>query len=208
MDGELVVAPERAARAAEIRRALAGLRSQAARTLWRLGALLREVDEERLYLADGAESFTAWLSQHEVAPLRTARRAIRIAAHFSEKVAGRFGSEKLDATVAWLDATSAEEQPGDLMLATVRVRGPGGTFRSVPYPQATASEIRQGTRLLLGARAGSGAPRDRQRALAASLGVPTRRLTVRAGEDGQRVTLRDATLAELRALVAALEAEG
>ena len=201
------IIPAHAERLAAIKLAILRLRRDAAHTLWQTGHLLLEVQRDGLWRGDGASSFSAWLQDSFDMPVRTTRIAMRVSEVFSESTAGVYGAARLDAAVSWLEATPRDERPGDLLTARVRIRGPRGTFQSVPFPEATTPQLREATRLLTDGRRRRGPSAVRRDALAELSGIAADRLTLAAGEDGVRVSVRAASIDELRALLAALEAE-
>lgn len=117
---------------------------QAARSLWSVGQCLLEVRNEELWREDGHGTFDAWLASDRLPWSRgSGYKAMRIAEHFNGDMAGRFGTEKLDAAVSYLNATAKEERPGDLLALKVQLRGEDGKWKIVPFIDASAAQIRQ-----------------------------------------------------------------
>ena len=94
---------------------------------------------------------------------RTAFKAMEIAAHFGPEIARRFGSEKVLAMHRYMKATTTVESPGDLIAADIRVRGPGGRYRSVPMNQASVRQIVEAARDLEAKRAARTGDREEPR---------------------------------------------
>ena len=96
----------------------------------------------------------------------TAYRFMRIAEHFNAEIAKRYGPDKLEAALRYLQTTPVDEQPGDLLAAEIRIRDQSGRFETVALHDATATQIREAIALLRDAkRAGQRIPtKIRQRA--------------------------------------------
>ena len=118
------------------------LKAAGAALLYDLGAVLREVEDEALWRAGGFASFTAWLSEAVEVSRPTAARAIEVTRHFSRDVALRYGMEKLYWGLRYVAATRADEQPGDLIAADLRLRGPSG-----PFHEASLRQVQEAVRL-------------------------------------------------------------
>jgi hypothetical protein len=131
-----------------IKRQLQSAQAKAAILMWEVGSLFLEVEREELWREDGSPNMSSWLDSLEGYSRRSARRAMQMASHFSLESARVFGSEKLLATLVWMDATRRDEQPGDLLALRIRVREPNGMFNSVAYADATADQILAAARLL------------------------------------------------------------
>ncbi len=170
---------ERKTRLHEIHARLTTLGGEAARALWELGMLLAEVREGELWREDGQPSFGAWLRALGF-EREKARKAMLVAANFSADAAERYGQEKLVAGVGLLAATAREELPGDLAAMQIRVRGDGGRFETVPFPEATVAQVKEATRLL-------DPPRGKAKAYAGWASRLEARLPPAAGRAGQRV---------------------
>jgi len=130
-------------------------KARAAKTLYEIGARLNRIANERLYEADGFEHFGDYLeAELDISP-RTARRFMRIARHFNAQIAARYGSGKLDAALQYMSVTPQDERPGDILSATIRLRDEEGQFTTTVLHDASESEIRSATALLLDAREAS-----------------------------------------------------
>lgn len=127
---------------------LSALRAEGARLVYRMGQLLREVQEAELWRAGGHASFTAWLEQDTEIAKSSAHRAIAVARHFSEEIAARYGLDKLTAGLRYLELTRREERPGDLIAADLRCRDARGRYLTVPFHTATLEQIRDAIALL------------------------------------------------------------
>ncbi len=187
-----------------------------ARDLWRMGNDLREVRRDELWRQGGYTGFDHWLANTGVTGRTTAYKAMRVARAFAEEMAARFGTEKLVAGLAYLNATAKEEQPGDLLAVQVKVRDEAGSWTSVPFVEASAGQIREAATSLN--------QRKRKRAVPAKLRKRVERLNqtvakskaafnsarvgVRKDKTGQvMVSLTSVPLAELEAYVAKVRAE-
>lgn len=195
----------------EINRRVAELKGRAALVLYELGALLGEVQQSELWRVGGFDSFDAWLSGAIDVSRATAWKAMRVARHFNAGMVERYGIEKLNAGLRYLELTGADEQPGDLVAADLRVRDAQGRFRSVPFHEASYREVVEAGRLLKQVRARhSGPPGDaaawaeRVNGALASTGGTAR---LRTRKDGAvLVDLRGVPLDQIAALAAALVA--
>lgn len=158
-----------------------------ARDLWRMGNTLREVRRDELWRDGGYKGFDSWLAATGVTGRTTAYKAMRVSRVFAEEMAARFGTEKLVAALSYLNATSKEEQPGDLLAVQVRVRDEDGAWAAVPFVEASASQIREA--------ASSLGQQKRRRALPAELRKRVTRLNKRVarskgGDRSARLRLR------------------
>ena len=115
--------------------------------LYDLGLVLREVVDEALWQAGGHTSFTAWLEDSVEVSRATATRAVLVTRHFNREIAQRYGLEKLYWGLRYLEVTRATEQPGDLIAADLRLRGPDGRFTHVPFHTASLRQIRAAVHL-------------------------------------------------------------
>lgn len=124
------------------------LRGEGARVLYRLGVLLREVEDEELWRASPHPSMSDWLEAEAQVSRTSARRAITVARHFNEEIAVRYGLEKLYQGLRYLELTRKAEQPGDLIALDLRLRGPTGRFTTVPFHEATVRQIQDAIAVL------------------------------------------------------------
>jgi hypothetical protein len=129
-------------------------KAEVAKTLYEIGARLNRINDEEIYEAGGFEHFGDYLDAEVGIAARTARRFMRIALHFNARIAARYGSGKLDAAVRYMEITPQDERPGDLLSGQIRLRDEDGQFETVSLHEATESEIRAATALMLLARDG------------------------------------------------------
>lgn len=122
------------------------------RGIYDIGIRLVRVHDEELWQSGRYESFEYYLERGVVISRRTAYRFMRIARHFNAEIAQRYGPDKLDAALGYLQATPAEEQPGDLLAAEIRIRNAAGRFDTLTLHEATATQIREATALVRDAR--------------------------------------------------------
>lgn len=214
MSNELSARASRA-RLSAIGEELRALRGEGARVLYRLGLLLREVQDDELWRPAGYASFSAWLEQDADVARTTAARAIAIVRHFNEEIAVRYGFDKLYLGLRYMQLTSRVEQPGDLIALDLRVRGDNGRFRSVPFHEATVAEIQEA---IAGLDTGGG-PRLEdgldarlkrlETAMPAAIGrAGGARVSASRARDGRvALTFRQVPLDELESFIAALRAE-
>jgi hypothetical protein len=137
----------------ECKKTLVGCDETLGRVAWDWGNALKQVQELELWRDDGATSFSAWLEK-EVAISRTsALRAIGLCVHFTSEMAGRYGGRKLTAALIYLELTGKIEKPGDLQGIDIRIRGPKGTFITVPFSKASGPQIEDANAILREAEA-------------------------------------------------------
>ncbi|MCC7541858.1 MAG: hypothetical protein IT379_36905 [Deltaproteobacteria bacterium] len=65
--------------------------------------LVGEVLSDGLYEAGGAHSAQGWIAQHLAEPYRTAFRSVRVAQHAEPADEARYGVERLDAAIAYME---------------------------------------------------------------------------------------------------------
>lgn len=207
------------ARLRAIHEEIDSLRGEGARVLYRLGVLLREVEEGELWRESGQAGFGAWLENEADIGRSTAYRAIAVATHFNEEIAARYGVDKLYQGLRYLELTRRAEQPGDLIALDLRLRDARGRFITVPFHTASVRQIQDAIQLL-GAR-GSGAAKledgldARLSRLESSLPAPAaglrqakRRVEAVRTRDGKvSLSFRQIPLDDLEAFVAALRRE-
>jgi len=153
MSHELTVPERNAALEAHTQRILAA-KGRLARDFYEIGTRLAEIRHEGLWEAGGYDGYDDYLRRAVDIPASSAWRYVRIAAEFNAEIAARYGVEKLDALISWMNATPAAELPGDVFAKKIRIRGASGRFQQVPVPKARAAEIREATRLLQDAKQG------------------------------------------------------
>ncbi len=150
MPSDLAHPPSTEARAA-LRIALARVRElqgEGARVLYRLGEVLRDVEDQELWRASGQPSYALWLEEEAGVARGTAHRAVNVVRNFSEELAARYGFDKLYQGLRYLELTRAVEQPGDIVALDLRVRGASGRFERVPFHTATVRDILDAIELL------------------------------------------------------------
>lgn len=189
--------------------------AEIARELWQMGQALREVQRDELWRDAGYGGFDAWLEGSQLVGKSTAYKAMRVAEQFGEEMAVRFGTEKLNATLGYLSATGKDEKPGDVMALKVRVRGQDGTWTTVPFVEASASQIRQAVQNVRASQRQAGLPADlRKRAEGLNRDVPkaqpqfrSSRLKVHQDRSGQvLVSVQGVPLEHFEAYVAEVRA--
>jgi hypothetical protein len=124
------------------------LKGSVGRGMFEIGVRLGRIADERLWEARGYASFEDYLEQGVSFSRSTGYKLIRIARHFNAEIAERYGVEKLELGLRYLESTPVRERPGDLVAADMRVRDPGGRFRAVSFHEATPSQIRDAITLL------------------------------------------------------------
>jgi len=119
-------------------------RGRAGRDAWNIGAHLARIKRDELWRAGGYESFTDYVARGVNCSRASAYRYLRIAEHFNAEIAERYGIDKLVLVLRFMALTPAEERPGDIFAAQVRVRGKNGRFRSVSVNEASAAQLEEG----------------------------------------------------------------
>lgn len=191
--------------------------AEAARNLWQVGRCLLEVRDEELWRDDGHLTFDAWLDSDRVCVGRVSGyKALRVAEHFGGEMAARFGTEKLNAAVSYLQATSKEEKPGDLLALDVRLRGEDGRWHNVPFVDASTAQIRQAIQLLGERRRGSRVPKELHSKISTlNAALPkvaegrfkTTKVTVKRRRNGQlMLSMQEVPIEDLDAFIAAVRA--
>jgi hypothetical protein len=122
------------------------------RGIYDIGIRLVRVHEQELWRSGRYDGFEDYLERAVAISRSTAYRFMRIARHFNAAIAERYGPDKLHAALGYLEATPADEQPGDLLAAEIRIREASGRFETVTLHEATATQIREATALLRDAR--------------------------------------------------------
>jgi len=122
-------------------------RGRAARDAWNIGVHLARIRREELWRAGGYESFTDFLTRGIDCSRASAYRYLRIAEHFNAKIAERYGIDKLRLVLRFMAITPAEERPGDVFSAQIRVRGKNGRFQSISVHEASATQLEEGIQL-------------------------------------------------------------
>ncbi len=190
---------------------------RAGREIYEVGRRLLRIRDQRLFEGDGYATFGVFADEALPFSRRQANRLIRIAGHFNAAIAARYGIEKLDLMLRWMEATPEEERPGDLLASDIRVRGGKGRFASVALHVATATQIREAIALLRESKEGARRVRlpvaVRKRARSLSDALPPApsglgrgdRVSLRQGKDGViGVTFRDIPVTSLEDFIEAL----
>ena len=119
-------------------------RGRAGRDAWNIGAHLARIKQGELWRSGGYESFSDYLARGVDCSRASAYRYLRIAEHFNAEIAELYGIDKLLLVLRFMALTPAEERPGDIFVAQVRVRGENGRFRSVSVHEASAAQLEEG----------------------------------------------------------------
>lgn len=209
----------RGTRLADIEQDLEKLEAVAASTIVHAGRRLLEVRRDELWHEDGSRSFTDWLQKKTRFSRASAYKAMDVAEHFTPEMAERFGPEKLWAGLRYVDATGAEEQPGDLVALRVRIRGRDGTWKSIPFTEASTREIHDAVSILKATTSGreNDLPDDlenriaqlAERLPAAPKGTSRgQRAKIRRGRDGRlALDLKGIPLDEIETVLEVVRAE-
>ncbi|MEK6607192.1 MAG: hypothetical protein AABZ30_05965, partial [Myxococcota bacterium] len=147
--GTLPVRPLR-----EIVSAIRGLQADIGRNLYELGRLLATARDHELWRGADRASFASWVEEDLDMGRSTAYRAIDVYENFSPTIAARYGPEKLEALVAYIHATPADERPGDILAHRLRLRADDGRFVHKSVHQAQAVEVWDAVGLLNEAKLG------------------------------------------------------
>lgn len=123
------------------------LKGAVGRGMYEVGVRLNRIAGERLWESRGYVSFEHYLEEGVWFSRSTGYKLMRIARQFDAEVAERYGVEKLELGLRYLEATPERERPNDLVLTDLRVRDAGGRFRSVSFHEATPSQIREAIQL-------------------------------------------------------------
>ena len=128
------------------------LKGAVGRGMYEIGVRLARVLDERLWASRGYRSFEDYLEQGVSFSRSTGYKLIRIARQFDAELAERYGVEKLELGLRYLESTPERERPRDLIASDLRVRDTSGRFRSVSFHEATPSQIRDAIHLMVDAR--------------------------------------------------------
>jgi len=123
------------------------LKGAVGRGMYEVGVRLGRIANERLWASRGYTSFEHYLEEGVSFSRSTGYKLIRIARQFDAEVAERYGVEKLELGLRYLEATPEHERPSNLVHTDLRVRDPNGRFRSVSFHEATPSQIREAIQL-------------------------------------------------------------
>jgi hypothetical protein len=199
----------------EFTREILNLRGRVGRSIYHIGRLLDGICRDKLWRDGGYDSFSHYVEAALDISCASSFRFMRIARHFNAEIAKRYGISKLEAAIAYLEATTEKERPGDLLSARIRIRGPDGRYRQLALHQASAVQIREAVVLLRDSQRGAQRiPRTFRghvnRLEAALPAVPTGtrsgdRVRIMRGDDGRlALTFQAIPVDQLAAFVDAL----
>ncbi len=132
--------------------------AELARNLWGVGHVCIEVDRDELYREGGFANVFEWAAARHKSSRRTIEKAMMVATHFNAEMAERHGTEKLAATVAYLETTNRIERSGEANALQFRVPGKGGKFESIPFESASSNDIARARELVVRTRRPDGVP--------------------------------------------------
>ena len=170
------------------------LKGGVGRGMFEIGVRLARILDERLWEARGYETFEDYLERGVAFSRSTGYKLIRIARHFNAEIAERYGVEKLELGLRYLESTPERERPGDLVAADMRVRDTSGRFRSISFHEATPTQIRDAIGLLGESKSRRRLPENlekRVERIEAALSAPPTgvhrgpRVVLKRGTDGQ-----------------------
>jgi hypothetical protein len=128
-----------------------------------------DMRDDELWRAGGFSSFDDYAERGIDVSRTTAYKLMRVAREFNAAIAERYGVEKLDLGLRYLDGTPADERPGDLLASQIRLRDERGRWVTVPFHRAKTREIRDAIALLDDSR-------QARRRVSVELGKRARRL--------------------------------
>lgn len=134
------------------------LAADIAEHFYELGRIFAHIVDGERYREAGSETFADYVRDEVGLSRATAYRAMDLYRNYSAGVARRFRISKLEAGLAYLRATPRQERPGDLIAATLRIRGQGGRFVRRKFIDASVKEIHQATALVLAENYGRTVP--------------------------------------------------
>lgn len=192
------------------------LKGAVGRGMYEIGVRLARIADEQLWAGRGYESFEHYLEQGVSFSRSTGYKLIRIARRFNAEIAERYGVEKLELGLRYLEATPERERPRDLTNTDLRFRDSNGRFRSISFHEATPSQIRDAIQLVAETKAARPRlPEQWEQAadqLASALPPPPpgtlrgRRVTLKRGFDGRlALTFNAIAIDDLPAFLAACE---
>lgn len=124
------------------------LKGAVGRGMYEVGVRLGRIVDERLWLSRGYTSFEHYLEEGVSFSRSTGYKLIRIARQFDAEFAERYGVEKLELGLRYLEATPERDRPSNLVATDLRFRDSSGRFRSVSFHEATPSQIREAIQLV------------------------------------------------------------
>jgi hypothetical protein len=146
---------ERVTRLGRLNREIRELEAGVGRDIYEIGRRLATIRDDHLYREAGYTTFTSWVHAEVRLSYATAWRFMHIAEQFNASIARRYGIGKLMAAMRYLEATGAQEQPGDLMAAEIRLRDERGRFFNLSLHDATTQQISQAIALLADVKRGA-----------------------------------------------------
>jgi hypothetical protein len=136
--------------ASDIRRELAQetrkilrLKTEIARNFWDLGNSLSIVNNKKLYLAAGHDSFEKYLQKEVKIGRSTAYRLMELSRNFSRETASQFSQEKLLGAIAYAKATPEEDRPIDVTRYEFEVRTPSGKKTKKTFEKVSSKELKR-----------------------------------------------------------------
>jgi len=124
------------------------LKAAVGRGMYEVGVRLARIVDERLWASRGYQSFEHYLEEGVSFSRSTGYKLIRIARQFDAEFAERYGVEKLELGLRYLEATPERDRPSNLVATDLRFRDSSGRFRSVSFHEATPSQIREAIQLV------------------------------------------------------------
>lgn len=192
-------------------------KSAAGKQLWLAGESLRQIRDRELWVAGGFSSFTDYLDREAATGRQFSYKLMKVAEQFNVLIAERYGIDKLNAVVAYINLTEVEERAGDALAADIRIRDESGQFAVVPLHTATTEQIRAASKLVRDdkARERLPAPSVVQAAKRIADRLPkvkgvsaARRVRVKRGDQGRpMVSFVDIPIDEIEAFVAIVKEE-
>ncbi len=112
---------------------------------WDIGVVLDEVALRELAPALGYNDFTAYAQAELGLSKAEAKRIRRVAHHFSRETALRFGAERLDLLLQYLEAAPSSYFATDVLRVEVLVRE-GREDKAIPFPEIAEEDLRKAAR--------------------------------------------------------------
>jgi hypothetical protein len=123
------------------------LKSSTGRGLFEIGTRLVRILDEDLWQARGYTSFEDYLERGVSFSRSTGYKLMRVARRFKKDVAERYGIEKLDLGLRYLEAQAPRNKTPDPLNAEVRLRDKDGRFIVVAFHDASPAQLRSALRL-------------------------------------------------------------
>lgn len=128
------------------------LKGRTGKALYQMGLRLARIRDEELWRLGRYEGFDDYVERALDVSRSTAYKLVRVAREFNAAIARRYGVEKLNLGLRYLDMTPVDEKPGDLLAADIQWRDRHGRYVSVPFHEASVLQIRSAIQLLQEAR--------------------------------------------------------